>query len=411
MDQEGSWGDDLKDVSAGGDHAVAHFRDGVHERRVVAGRASRSRARSAASTSCTPATTSTATSTALSTIPTTRSATTTCTRPATSRDLFLDNDGNQINPDAASRTTTTTRRRATRSADHHAAGQARARPARLLLPEAVPRLLPGVRPHRGPRGHHADELPGARLAALPGRRLPEQHGPHRHATRPCSARSLSTSRTSSSSRSARAISSRKCTVKGFFGFGLGFNLGTSRRQQPPTTMQPASRATGERRRRRLPAGGPGLVPQRRMALPLAGRPQGRALPERRQGHLRERQRLPREPHLEGDRHRHALCDLVRGLPAGRHQPQSLRRRLHPDFLTNYELGWKTRFADDRLQFNGAVFLEEWDDIQVAFQGGNGITQVDNGRQGARSRASRRSSTGCRPTTSASASRSPTTTAS
>ena len=62
---------------------------------------------------------------------------------------------------------------------------------------------------------------------------------------------------------------------------------------------------------------------------VAGRPQGRALPERRQVHLRERQRVPREPHLEGDGHRDALCDLVRGLPAGRHQPQSLRRRLHP----------------------------------------------------------------------------------
>jgi outer membrane receptor protein involved in Fe transport len=49
-----------------------------------------------------------------------------------------------------------------------------------------------------------------------------------------------------------------------------------------------------------------------------------------------------------------------------------------DFLTNYELGWKARFAGDRLQFNGAVFLEEWDDIQVSFQGANGITQVANG---------------------------------
>ena len=49
-----------------------------------------------------------------------------------------------------------------------------------------------------------------------------------------------------------------------------------------------------------------------------------------------------------------------------------------DFLTNYELGWKARFANDRLQFNGAVFFEEWDDIQISFQGGNGITQVANG---------------------------------
>jgi iron complex outermembrane receptor protein len=49
-----------------------------------------------------------------------------------------------------------------------------------------------------------------------------------------------------------------------------------------------------------------------------------------------------------------------------------------DFLTNYELGWKTRFADDRLQFNGAVFLEQWDDVQISFQGSNGIVQVANG---------------------------------
>jgi len=49
-----------------------------------------------------------------------------------------------------------------------------------------------------------------------------------------------------------------------------------------------------------------------------------------------------------------------------------------DFLTNYELGWKTRLADDRLEINGAVFLQEWDDIQVSFQGANGITQVANG---------------------------------
>jgi outer membrane receptor protein involved in Fe transport len=49
-----------------------------------------------------------------------------------------------------------------------------------------------------------------------------------------------------------------------------------------------------------------------------------------------------------------------------------------DFLTNYEVGWKTRWMDDRLQFNGAVFQEKWDKFQVAFQGANGITQVNNG---------------------------------
>lgn len=49
-----------------------------------------------------------------------------------------------------------------------------------------------------------------------------------------------------------------------------------------------------------------------------------------------------------------------------------------DFLTNWELGWKTAWLDNTLQINGAVFLEEWEDFQVAFLGANGITQVANG---------------------------------
>jgi len=49
----------------------------------------------------------------------------------------------------------------------------------------------------------------------------------------------------------------------------------------------------------------------------------------------------------------------------------------PDFLTNWEAGWKTQWAGNSLQFNGAVFFEQWDDLQRAFQGDNGITQVDN----------------------------------
>jgi len=49
-----------------------------------------------------------------------------------------------------------------------------------------------------------------------------------------------------------------------------------------------------------------------------------------------------------------------------------------DFLTNWELGWKTTFLDNTVQFNGAVFLEEWEDFQVSFLGANAITQVANG---------------------------------
>jgi len=49
-----------------------------------------------------------------------------------------------------------------------------------------------------------------------------------------------------------------------------------------------------------------------------------------------------------------------------------------DFLTNWELGWKTQWLDNRLQFNGALFLENWDDFQVSITGDNAITAVVNG---------------------------------
>jgi outer membrane receptor protein involved in Fe transport len=35
-----------------------------------------------------------------------------------------------------------------------------------------------------------------------------------------------------------------------------------------------------------------------------------------------------------------------------------------DDLTNYEVGWKTVFADGRVQFNGAVYREKWEDAQT-----------------------------------------------
>jgi outer membrane receptor protein involved in Fe transport len=37
-----------------------------------------------------------------------------------------------------------------------------------------------------------------------------------------------------------------------------------------------------------------------------------------------------------------------------------------DNLTNNELGWKTEFFDRRLQWNGAVYQENWDNVQIAF---------------------------------------------
>ncbi len=35
-----------------------------------------------------------------------------------------------------------------------------------------------------------------------------------------------------------------------------------------------------------------------------------------------------------------------------------------DNLTNIELGWKTEFFDHRLQWNGALYQEDWNDVQI-----------------------------------------------
>ncbi len=37
-----------------------------------------------------------------------------------------------------------------------------------------------------------------------------------------------------------------------------------------------------------------------------------------------------------------------------------------DNLTNNELGWKSEFFDHRLQWNGAIYQEDWNNVQVAF---------------------------------------------
>ncbi len=65
-----------------------------------------------------------------------------------------------------------------------------------------------------------------------------------------------------------------------------------------------------------------------------------------------------------------------------YRPGGINRRgtLPPyqtDFLTNYELGWKTTWADGRVRLNGAVFYEEWDDFQFALLGLNGLTDIKN----------------------------------
>ncbi len=53
-----------------------------------------------------------------------------------------------------------------------------------------------------------------------------------------------------------------------------------------------------------------------------------------------------------------------------------------DFLTNYEIGWKTSWLDDKLRFNGAIYHGDWDNFQFSFLGENGLTNLTNAPGGA-----------------------------
>jgi len=49
-----------------------------------------------------------------------------------------------------------------------------------------------------------------------------------------------------------------------------------------------------------------------------------------------------------------------------------------DYLKNYEAGWKTSWMGRRLQWNGALFLEDWNNFQFSFLGPNSLTIIENG---------------------------------
>lgn len=68
-----------------------------------------------------------------------------------------------------------------------------------------------------------------------------------------------------------------------------------------------------------------------------------------------------------------------------YRPGGINRRgtLPPykaDFLTNYEIGWKTSWGNNALVFNGALFREDWKDFQFSYLGQNGLTEIRNANQ-------------------------------
>ena len=68
-----------------------------------------------------------------------------------------------------------------------------------------------------------------------------------------------------------------------------------------------------------------------------------------------------------------------------YRPGGINRRgiLPPyltEILTNYEVGWKTSWLDNRLTFNGAAFHQNWEDFQFSVLGQNGLTEIRNANQ-------------------------------
>lgn len=68
-----------------------------------------------------------------------------------------------------------------------------------------------------------------------------------------------------------------------------------------------------------------------------------------------------------------------------YRPGGINRRstLPPyqaDYLKNYEAGWKTTWAGNTFRWNGAVFMEDWQNFQFSILGANGLTEIKNANQ-------------------------------
>lgn len=63
-----------------------------------------------------------------------------------------------------------------------------------------------------------------------------------------------------------------------------------------------------------------------------------------------------------------------------YRPGGINRRgslppYKPDFVDNWELGFKTAWANNSIRFNAAIYQLDWTDIQLSFLGANGLTEI------------------------------------
>ncbi|HWN06127.1 MAG TPA: TonB-dependent receptor [Steroidobacteraceae bacterium] len=166
------------------------------------------------------------------------------------------------------------------------------------------------------------------------------------------------------------------TVKGFFGFGLGYNPGRAPGTDASDVGEPGDPANG----------GAGSFSPDGQGWSRNGEWRCPSQEDREDAPCQNVDKLVEESDYVGRVNlsfKATDTAMLYATWSEGYRPGGINRDpfnpdFESDFLTNWELGWKTRFMDDRLQFNGAVFLEQWEDIQVAFPAANGITAVVNG---------------------------------
>ena len=74
--------------------------------------------------------------------------------------------------------------------------------------------------------------------------------------------------------------------------------------------------------------------------------------------------------------------LIYGTYSEGYRPGGINRRgtlppYQPDYLTNWEFGWKSQMFNNQVRFNGAFFYDTWTDVQLPFLGANGLTEIQN----------------------------------
>lgn len=136
------------------------------------------------------------------------------------------------------------------------------------------------------------------------------------------------------------------SLRGFFGFGGGFSGSTGESQCPLIVPQPP---------------------------PLANEPCTNL--DKSTEESGELYRANLEWRLDEDRMLYATYS--EGFRPGGINRRGTLPPYSADFLDNYEIGWKTDWANGRLRWNGAVFLEVWEEFQFAFLGLSGLTEIQN----------------------------------